>query len=185
VVLDNDVPDNGTSVEPGRVPPFDVPPPPPLTSRPVPPVQPAPEPTVDVEPATIIPPRISKESPESPVEEELLPAGRPSGVPPPPPTAPRPISSQPKAETQEPHDAPRSRSPSPPRVIKTASHDNEEHDEDPPRISIELPQYTNVTTQPQRKVSQPDPPEQEVLADEDGGESVFDLYSNPELTPYS
>ena len=38
-------------------------------------------------------------------------------------------------------------------------------------MSFDLPRYTNIISQPQDEVSQPGPPEKEVLADEDGGRS--------------
>jgi len=186
-VLDKGVPHDKGDVEPAEAPaspPFTVSPPPPMTSRPAPPVHLAPEPTIPAETSTPIPPpqplspsplspRSSEEKPDSPVEEDPgppppLPPGRPFGVPPPPPTAPRPIPSRPRAETQEFHEVPRSHSPPPPRVTKTASHESEEY-EDPSTMTFDLPRYANTASESPNKASQPDPPELEILADEDGG----------------
>lgn len=149
---------------------FIVPPPPPPISRPVPPIQPAPEPIVPAEISTSIPPpqslpspllpRSPEERPDSLIEEEPgpppLPLGRPSGIPPPPPIVPRPTPSHSRAETLE-------------SRATRASHESEEYEEDPSAMSFDLPRYTNITSQSQDKTNHPDPPEQEILADEDGG----------------
>ena len=40
-------------------------------------------------------------------------------------------------------------------------------------MSLELPRYTDTVPQSQNTVDQPDHPEQEILADEDGGKPFF------------
>lgn len=183
-VADGGVPGSDTDVGPVRVPvspPFTVPPPPPLTSRPVPLVQPVPESTIPAEPPTPIaplqsppsslPPRSSEERSDSSADKESgfpppLPPGRPSGVPPPPPSAPRPIPSQPRAEPRE---VSPSHSPPQSRVIRTASDESQEYEEDLSTMSFDLPGYAGITSQSQDKAGQSDPSEQEILADEDGG----------------
>jgi len=49
-------------------------------------------------------------------------------------------------------------------------------------MSFELPRYTDPVTQSQNIVDQPDHPEQEIFADEDGGR-FFCTLSSVDLTP--
>jgi len=80
--------------------------------------------------------------------------------------------------------APRSRSSSPPRVTKAPSYGSEEYEEDPSTMSIELPRYTDTVPQSRNITDQPDSPEHEILADEDGGRFFCAFQWNVEFTPY-
>ena len=164
-VVDEGAPDDSADLEPVKVPA-----PPPLAPRPAPPIQPASESIVPAETSTptpprppspfLIPPRSPEERPDRPIEKERGP---------PPPTTPRPIPSQPRGESHELHETPRSDTPSQPRIMRSASQESEGYEEDSSTMSFDFPRYTNITSPSQDKASPSDPPEEEILPDEDGG----------------
>ena len=176
-VDDESVPHDGMDAERVKVPPpppFNVPPPPSLISQSAPPVRRAPDSRIPTETsAPVVPPQLPSPPPPPPRDSEEqsdysdeepgppppLPPGRPSVALPPPPTAPRPIPSRQKAETQEPHEV--------------TSHDSEEYEEEPSATSFDFPRFTDTTPNPQGDAGQQDSPETEILADEDGGRAGF------------
>ncbi|KAF9783162.1 hypothetical protein BJ322DRAFT_139251 [Thelephora terrestris] len=133
----------------------EVPPPPPFAVHPPPSLISQSAPRNQRAPGSRIPTESSDHPDEKPGPPPPLPPGRPSAAPPPPPAPTRPIPSRQKAESQESHEV--------------ASRNSEEYEEERSATSFDFPRYTDTISIVQRDVSQQDPPEPEILADEDGG----------------